>query len=167
MRCRWLAGALLAFVPSHVEVASLAAFIALLAFGYEAFHTIATVPVFLHAEPIVTVAACVMIIGATTPGLFSRSLSWIPLVLLGRISYSLYLWHYPLLILLPGRPVTALVLALAVAIASYRLIETPLRARASRVGSAGGGAPKYEAPDESLAIRRRLWPTETAPASRC
>ncbi|QTX05253.1 acyltransferase family protein [Agromyces archimandritae] len=54
---------------------------------------------------------------------------------LGDISYSLYLWHFPVIVLLPallptGEPlfvVAALVLTAALSVASYHLIEQPVR----------------------------------------
>lgn len=71
-----------------------------------------------------------------------RLLAWRPLVLLGKVSYPLYLWHWPLLALARlvegGTPPLALrigaVLASALlALLTYRLIELPLRrARAGR-----------------------------------
>ena len=62
----------------------------------------------------------------------SRALSVGPVVFLGRISYSLYLWHYPILVWLGVEgaglsPLDALALGLAVAAAcaSFYLIEQP------------------------------------------
>jgi hypothetical protein len=61
-----------------------------------------------------------------------------PLQAVGRVSYGIYLWHVPVIrILTPGRthlatvPLTALrlVVLAAVVVGSYRLIETPVRAR--------------------------------------
>ncbi len=63
-------------------------------------------------------------------------LDWSPLRWFGRISYSLYLWHWPVLVLaadLPGgdtRPAQlgCVLLAIALAAASYRWVESPVRA---------------------------------------
>jgi peptidoglycan/LPS O-acetylase OafA/YrhL len=72
------------------------------------------------------------------PALANRVLSWRPLVFVGLISYSLYLWHQPLRVFVsyyrvtPLTPVgTAVLLAatMLVAIASWRFIERPVRAR--------------------------------------
>ena len=72
------------------------------------------------------------------PALVNRMLSWPPLVFVGLISYSLYLWHQPLLVfanyyyIAPLRPTATaalLVATLLVATASWRFIERPVRAR--------------------------------------
>lgn len=80
-----------------------------------------------------------MLIGACVQddGLLVRLFSLKPFVWIGKRSYSIYLWHYPLLLLM--NPVadirqtpwwmTAIQLAVVVAVAecSYRFIETPFR----------------------------------------
>lgn len=96
---------------------------------------------------IATVVGTVMLLGAAAsangaprPHVLLRGLQWAPLVYLGRLSYSLYLWHWPLLVLLRwtyGMQGIALwaypVMLLALASASYHWVECPLRnARAGR-----------------------------------
>jgi hypothetical protein len=76
--------------------------------------------------------------GGTQPGLVERILTSSPLVGIGLISYSLYLWHWPLfsfnrhLCLVPASAGTRLLLMLAafpLAIMSWRFVETPFRQR--------------------------------------
>ena len=70
-------------------------------------------------------------------GIVGRPFAWKPLVWLGQRSYGIYLWHYPLLLLMnPASDVSskpwwiyALQVAVVIAVseASYRFIETPFR----------------------------------------
>ena len=84
------------------------------------------------------IAVAVVIAASVQPGagVVGRVLSSPPLRGLGLISYGVYLWHWPVyLMLTPGRtgwndyPLFALRVAatLGVAIASYRLLEMPVR----------------------------------------
>jgi hypothetical protein len=84
-----------------------------------------------------TLAAALMIVSGMTRGGPGILLATGPLRFLGRISYSLYLWHWPILVLpvamiegeLPPEARIALIgLAVAVAWASWRFIEEPFRA---------------------------------------
>lgn len=82
----------------------------------------------------------VMIIAATEggaiPGLPGRLLSAAPMRFFGKISYSLYLWHWPLLVyatLASEAPLTLpvrlglIAAAIALSWASYRFVEQPAR----------------------------------------
>jgi peptidoglycan/LPS O-acetylase OafA/YrhL len=83
-------------------------------------------------------AAFVIFSGGAKTTLVGRVLAWRPLVFIGLISYSLYLWHWPILVFAKyGRPeplsgpwrLTLLLAAFATAAASWRWIETPFRQR--------------------------------------
>jgi peptidoglycan/LPS O-acetylase OafA/YrhL len=84
------------------------------------------------------VLACIAIAGALQPGFVQRALSWAPLVWIGRISYGLYLFHWPIIVwLVPtrvplhGLALNALRVALTflVATVSYYVVELPIRER--------------------------------------
>ena len=92
--------------------------------------------------PLLGVAALVpclgaaLVIAAGSDSIAGRLLAWPPLVGIGLISYSLYLWHMPLLALPrltgigePGPWTTAACLAVAFGLAwlSWRLVERPAR----------------------------------------
>ncbi|MDD9970824.1 MAG: acyltransferase family protein [Myxococcales bacterium] len=94
-----------------------------------------------HALPVTLGAAAMVHVGGTSQGIVSRCLGSRGLVLIGKLSYSLYLLHWPLFVLyrhyradagvpwLHGLCLLAGVLALAAF--SYRFIEQPLRHRAT------------------------------------
>lgn len=77
----------------------------------------------------VGLAGCVLVAAAVTETPLAQALSARPLVWLGKISYSLYLWHFPILAATGGRPLIALPASLAAAWLSYRFIETRFRRR--------------------------------------
>ena len=93
----------------------------------------------------VTAIALLLHVGCSGGSQISRALAWKPLVFAGLISYSLYLWHWPLLVLAkyrngmaPLAPMQAwLLLAMAVvlAVASYYLVEQPFRRRGQGVAT--------------------------------
>jgi len=69
-------------------------------------------------------------------GPLGRLLRLAPLVLLGRLSYSLYLWHFPVVMWLRAQGLDAgrlvavgIPLSLALAALSYRYVEQPFRRR--------------------------------------
>lgn len=81
---------------------------------------------------LMVIAACVQ-----PQGMVARALSAEPLVWIGKRSYSIYLWHYPLLLLMNPvanindtpwwQYILQVLLVVAVAECSYRFIETPFR----------------------------------------
>lgn len=74
-----------------------------------------------------------MVIAGVHSGQRNALLASRPLVLIGLVSYSLYLWHWPIMVLGKAMPVWLQVAAaLAAAAASYRWIEQPLRRRLVR-----------------------------------
>ena len=90
-------------------------------------------PSFLSAAP--TLATVALLLGGTgRPGLGSRALSVAPLRRVGDVSYSLYLWHWPVQIIATwliatGPVVNGLLLLVSYGLAelSYRLVENPVR----------------------------------------
>ena len=81
---------------------------------------------------LMVIAACVQ-----PQGMVAHALSAEPLVWVGKRSYSIYLWHYPLLLLMNPvanindtpwwQYILQVLLVVAVAECSYRFIETPFR----------------------------------------
>ena len=86
--------------------------------------------------------------------LTARALSWRPVVFVGLISYSLYLWHWPLIVIVrylgtgtanPHQMLAAIGAAFVLAVLSYLFVERPFRGRGAvltrrRLFVAGGGA---------------------------
>jgi peptidoglycan/LPS O-acetylase OafA/YrhL len=55
-----------------------------------------------------------------------------PLVYIGRISYGIYLWHYPILVLMQEPVVVEIAAVLVVSMLSFHLLEAPVLARFGR-----------------------------------
>jgi peptidoglycan/LPS O-acetylase OafA/YrhL len=80
-------------------------------------------------------AAALIASGSGQGSWLSRTMSWKPLVYLGKISYSLYLVHWPLKVFIASYLPTyslawrwlSLGLSIALASALYRLVEDPIR----------------------------------------
>ncbi|PHR88190.1 MAG: hypothetical protein COA78_36660 [Blastopirellula sp.] len=80
-------------------------------------------------------SAMLLYSGRNNPGVINKLLSLRPFVFIGLISYSLYLWHWPVFVFLrytaieltPVVQLLAVALSLALAYLSWRFIETPFR----------------------------------------
>ncbi len=102
------------------------------------------------AAALVPVLGAVLVIAAGEGGIAGRLLATRPMVWIGLLSYSLYLWHWPLLtfqrFVLPGAwPAAITVLAsILLAALSLRYVERPFRSSAfltrRQVFAAGGAA---------------------------
>ena len=83
--------------------------------------------------PLAALASCLLIIGALDPTTrVNRWLSVGPLAAIGLISYGLYLWHWPIAVMIGGDQTNVptplrTMLTFAVATASYFLLEKPIR----------------------------------------
>jgi peptidoglycan/LPS O-acetylase OafA/YrhL len=120
------AGALLALVPLRVPRAVQFVGLGLLAASLWLINDRAPFP---SAWALLPVLGAVAVIAAG-----SRVLSVRPLVRIGDWSYSIYLWHWPLIVFAtafyPARPharIVAAAVSFAPALASYRWIERPFR----------------------------------------
>ena len=143
-----LVGSMLAVLPATVVIRSAALRELLCVVGLAGIF----LPVFFYGEqtpfPGLTalppcLGTAVLIWANTTPAScvpnqsrFASALSWLPIVFIGLISYSLYLWHWPVICFSSYWAVSeftavekcGLVLASVVlAVASWRWIETPFR----------------------------------------
>ncbi len=95
------------------------------------------------ALPLFAVASAGLIVGLQVDGPARRALSWAPLVWIGRVSYGIYLFHWPIYALLDenrlgvAEPVLLairLAVTAAVAALSFYVLEQPVRrARATPV----------------------------------
>jgi peptidoglycan/LPS O-acetylase OafA/YrhL len=85
--------------------------------------------------PLVSILSLVAVMVAVHPAAlgFRRIMSWTPLVEMGKRSYGLYLWSWPIFVIVGatngsvGKFVWAMVLTVVVTEASYRYLETPVR----------------------------------------
>lgn len=88
----------------------------------------------LNAVP-VTAGTAALLIAGTQRNVVSSALSLAPLRAIGLISYSLYLWHWPVLAfqryfygeLSPFQQMVSFAVMLALAVLSYRFVELPFR----------------------------------------
>lgn len=116
-----------------IALPALAAIAAGLALPYTA-----TFPFPVALLPVLGTAALIALVCARPASIAGRVLETRPMVAIGKLSYSLYLWHWPVFVLfrwtsgLDTLPLqlAALALSVSLSIASYRLVEQPLRTSA-------------------------------------
>ena len=93
-------------------------------------------PAYEGALPLFAVLTAGVLAALQVPGPARRALSWRPLVAIGAVSYGLYLYHWPVYVVLDeartgidGVALLALRLAVTagIAVLSYHLVELPVR----------------------------------------
>jgi peptidoglycan/LPS O-acetylase OafA/YrhL len=137
-------------------------------------------PAYSGALPLVAVVTALLLLGLQVDGPATRALSCRPAVGLGRISYGVYLFHWPVFVALaPERIdldgwrllVLRLAVTLALALVSYHLIESPIRAWRGRPAptlALGGAALGAVALVAVLAVPRPAtpyWQLSTSPGT--
>jgi peptidoglycan/LPS O-acetylase OafA/YrhL len=90
-----------------------------------------------------TFGAVLVIASDLNDGAISKVMAWKPIQFIGNVSYSIYLWHWPLIILLPFvlgdlttiDKIAIIVTSFALAALSQKFIEQPFIQSGRRVGS--------------------------------
>ena len=162
IRARWLGEALTA-------AAVLALAVAIAVFSVET-----PLPGLLSLVPCLA-AAAIIHVGATRPTIVGAALAWRGARGVGLISYSLYLWHWPLIVaaryadlaVTPLRVVGGILLLFGLSALTWRYVETPFRdprsvwrRRAPVLVPAGGAA---LAATCVLAVAAHGWPQRFPP----
>jgi peptidoglycan/LPS O-acetylase OafA/YrhL len=140
-----LVGAFLAVVLANRGPSDRVAGLALPALGALAVATVlfpaSSGPAYDGFLPLVAVASGVLLLGLQAPSPLRQVLSTSPFVAIGKISYGIYLYHWPVFVILDEErtgwdafslTVVRFAVTLALAAASYHLVEQPIR-RAPRL----------------------------------
>ncbi len=128
-------GCLLAIAPARRPLADLFTFIGLVLIGFSIFAYDGDT-VFPGLAAIPPVLGTALVIHFAPDARLKHLLSWKPLVWTGLLSYSLYLWHWPVIVFLSYwtiRPLNGAEIALAIVLSfvlaglTWRFIEQPFR----------------------------------------
>lgn len=136
-----LLGGLLCFVPTYKRFESYATFLALLGItlSFYAVFQFDSKTLFPGHNALVPCAAGLLIIYAgslSSHNFVSRILRLVPVVYIGKISYSLYIWHWPVFMVFAAYKMDAvspletfmlIVATFIVSVFSYHFIEQPFR----------------------------------------
>jgi len=146
-------GAVLALIPSYAvsrhTTVNLTAAIGALLVVIGITHPLQLLPIIPVALPAVTGAALLILAGQREYPTANRALCFRPLVFVGLISYSLYLWHWPIIVFakyylvreLSGPEMAAaLGLMIACAIGSWHFVERPFRSKKMPIRTVRYGA---------------------------
>lgn len=135
--------------PRRLTAAGTVGIVALVAVAFLAHWSLRALPLGLYTVLALGAAATVAAVVVEPASALARTLSWRPLVWFGTISYSLYVWHYPVFWTVQRRHLAwpaplpfllGLAVALAAAVASYRWVERPFLRRSPRRRLADGVA---------------------------
>ena len=149
-------GGVLALLPARAtptdKAAGWIAAIGALATAVAILHPLDTYGYIPAALPVVVGTALLVLSGRTRRPFVNRLLEWRPLVFIGLISYSLYLWHWPIIVFgqyylvreftIPEM-LGSLALMTASAVVTWRFVERPFRGNAipiARVRLVAAGA---------------------------
>jgi peptidoglycan/LPS O-acetylase OafA/YrhL len=139
-------GAIIAVLPAgaapRAASAAVAAWTGAVLIGIGIIHPLNAYGLVPAAVPAVFGTALLLIAGQQGAPLVNRLLQSPPLAFVGLISYSLYLWHWPIIVLgqyylvrnftLPEMAAATALMA-ACAVASWRYVEQPFRSRAMHI----------------------------------
>lgn len=113
--------------------------LAALAYSFVAFDEGMPFPGYIAALPVLG-TALIIASGQDSLALGGKILSWRPLVFVGLCSYSIYLWHWPLIVFVKLVPdvvvsqgrlfgLTILALSISAGYVSWRFVERPFRSK--------------------------------------